>query len=235
MTRKQFDFLFFEIKMSEDDNILFDTMTNFNLRELWTHIIALPFELIVNIGAVDPCAWRTMLAIPSFAQWTLTKHSRRMRRLFLAQMSTATCAKHYFRGRLHNFDDLPAVTWTAPSDELVCIFPNEQQTKSEGSAWFRNGYLHRDGDKPALIYDGIQEWYQNGKNNRTTNGPTFVNKKVIRWDIRDSDTFVAYIQPHRIWYVTEINEDGDHETIECEKISEDYFNELFNYYSTSWK
>jgi hypothetical protein len=42
-------------------------------------------------------------------------------------------------------------------DKPALIYPNG------GKSWYQNALLHRDGDKPAVIYaDGSKYWYQNG-------------------------------------------------------------------------
>ena len=45
------------------------------------------------------------------------------------------------------------------NDKPAVIYPEEYQ------AWYFNGRRHREDDKPARIYgDGTQEWWTNGKN-----------------------------------------------------------------------
>jgi antitoxin component YwqK of YwqJK toxin-antitoxin module len=55
-------------------------------------------------------------------------------------------------GKLHRFGNLPAI----------------KNKRSDGRLeWYQNGKLHRDDDKPAVIFaDGTKLWYQNGKLHR---------------------------------------------------------------------
>jgi antitoxin component YwqK of YwqJK toxin-antitoxin module len=43
--------------------------------------------------------------------------------------------------------------------------------------WFQNGKLHRDGDKPAGIHEDstIKEWYQNGECHRDGDKPAVIH------------------------------------------------------------
>jgi len=50
-------------------------------------------------------------------------------------------------GKLHSYNDLPAVTTTNGS-----------------KWWYKNGELHRDNDLPAVVFPtGTKEWWLNGK------------------------------------------------------------------------
>jgi hypothetical protein len=47
---------------------------------------------------------------------------------------------------------------------------------SGGRDWYQNGKLHRDGDKPAIITSGgARWWYQNGKIHRDGDKPAFIS------------------------------------------------------------
>lgn len=62
-------------------------------------------------------------------------------------------------------------------------------TASEGTTWYKNGKLHRDGDEPARIFlDGSQMWFKEGVLHREGDKPAAVEfwgeKKtpvVLRW------------------------------------------------------
>ena len=42
--------------------------------------------------------------------------------------------------------------------------------------WYKNGELHRDNDKPAIIWsNGQKEWYKNGKRHRDGDKPAVIN------------------------------------------------------------
>ena len=69
-------------------------------------------------------------------------------------------------GRLHSIRDEPAVT-----GNITC--------------WFRDGLCHRDGDKPAVIYDnGTQMWCRDGLIWREGGKPTIV--------LKGSNAYVTY-------------------------------------------
>jgi hypothetical protein len=43
------------------------------------------------------------------------------------------------------------------------------------SCWFKYGELHRDGDKPAIIFaDGSRNWYKHGKRHRDGDEPAII-------------------------------------------------------------
>lgn len=233
--RKKFDFLFFEIKMSS---------------------AFLPLEIIVIIGLESLDAWRAMLAVPDFARWTQSSQGLRSRGSFLTCKKTSVNTKYYLRGRLHNFDDLPAVIWT---DAHTYYFDENDFVQggysfprtAGGSAWFRNGYLHRDNDLPAVIeIGGWSKWYQNGLLHRDDDRPAMISsdkknmlwfKKGIHfrkkgpyvvnendgidWEDFDDETGIKWINHYEISY----------ESMEDDKISREYFNEILNYYLNSWK
>ena len=112
----------------------------------------LPLEIIVHIGLTSPEAWRSMLAIPSFARWTMSNQARNARCSFLYCRKDMDIDRYYLGNLLHNFNDLPALVQT---DGI--------------QIWYQCDDLHRDNDKPAVIYaNGVKEWYQNGKIIATT-------------------------------------------------------------------
>lgn len=62
-------------------------------------------------------------------------------------------------GQLHSFDDRPAIVYES----------------SGAQYWYKNGKLHRDRDKPAVIdREGAQYWYKNGKFHREGDKPAIV-------------------------------------------------------------
>ena len=63
------------------------------------------------------------------------------------------------KGELHNINDLPAIIH-----------------KDGAMEWWKNGVYHRDGDKPALDFDGFKRWHQNGKLHRDGDEPAIIHK-----------------------------------------------------------
>jgi hypothetical protein len=76
--------------------------------------------------------------------------------------------------------------WWPVSPKLMASYRDGSHTDycSDGTlAWLKNGSLHRDDDKPAIIdADGTLEWHKNGLLHRTT-GPAIIrsNNKKEYW------------------------------------------------------
>lgn len=64
---------------------------------------------------------------------------------------------------LHSFGDLPAVVYNDGSKE-----------------WYKNGILHRDGDKPAVISNGMKVWYKNGQIHRDGDKPAVIRNDGVK-------------------------------------------------------
>lgn len=75
--------------------------------------------------------------------------------------------KCVYLGKLHSIDDKPA--WN---------FPNGNQY------WFRNGKMHREGDKPAVITSKTSMWLKDGIYHRNNDLPALV-----------------YTSGHKEWYI----------------------------------
>jgi hypothetical protein len=61
--------------------------------------------------------------------------------------------------QLHSFDDEPSYIVTSRGDK----------------AWHKDGKLHRDNDKPAIIYgDGSMSWYKDDMRHRDSGGPAYI-------------------------------------------------------------
>ena len=120
-------------------------------------MIELPLDTLVEIACRSPASWRAMLAMPSFARWTLTTAGRRRaaeRFVETTRIDGMECT--LLDGQLHSFWSQPAVV-----------------RADGGQEWYHNGRRHRD-DGPAIIgADGGQEWYHNGRSHRT-DGPALV-------------------------------------------------------------
>lgn len=75
--------------------------------------------------------------------------------------------------------------------------------------WYKEGVLHRDGDKPALINDNnSMKWYRNGMIHRDEDKPAVISifngiRKWFKYDKlhRDKDMpAVVYLSGYRAWY-----------------------------------
>ena len=73
-------------------------------------------------------------------------------------------------------------------DKPAIIFPDG------GKKWYKNGVLHRDGDKPAVInINGTKVWWKNGKIHRDGGKPAATNSDG-RKEWWENDT-------HRYWWM----------------------------------
>lgn len=69
----------------------------------------------------------------------------------------------YKNGLLHSFDDQPAISLDNGTNKF----------------WYRNGYRHRDGDKPAVVKgEKYMEWWVHGRLHRYDYKPSIVIGEV---------------------------------------------------------
>lgn len=91
------------------------------------------------------------------------------------------------KGRLHSFDDLPAIY-----DENIMI-------------WYKDGVKHRDGDNPALIEtcdDGIiVNYYWNGMLHRDCDRPSVITSKGDQiWYKYGKKQYAEFSDGTKMWY-----------------------------------
>ena len=60
--------------------------------------------------------------------------------------------------KLHSYGDAPAEVGV-----------------DEGKSWYKEGKLHRENDKPAVIYDEAKQWYYHGKLHRENDKPAIIS------------------------------------------------------------
>ena len=70
----------------------------------------------------------------------------------------------YRNGLLHSFNDEPA-----------------RVINDDHREWYKDGYLHREGDLPAIITRRFQQWWVNGRVHRENNLPAFINGDYEEW------------------------------------------------------
>ena len=69
-------------------------------------------------------------------------------------------------GKLHSYIDAPAA-----------VFLHER-TKTKKEEWHYEGRLHRENDKPAVIWDnGTKYWFYNGRLHRENDKPAVITSK----------------------------------------------------------
>jgi hypothetical protein len=113
----------------------------------------------------------------------------------------------YRNGALHSFNDNPAV--------------NNNQKK----AWYKDGELHREGDKPALIELDIEitSYYINGKLHRDGDNPAVESNCFSHWYKdgelhRDNDLPAVVDEFQYEWWVNgKRHRDGDKPAFDDEK------------------
>jgi hypothetical protein len=103
---------------------------------------------------------------PAFYLYALTENERSAVVSYWHEKSIHTIENtehvttYKVNGKLHNFDDTPAVSWDYGS-----MF------------WYRNGVLHRDGDLPAVIYANVStQWYRDGLLHRDGDLPAIITR-----------------------------------------------------------
>jgi len=109
----------------------------------------------------------------------------------------------YRNGLLHSFHDNPALV------------------HGKHKEWYVDGLLHREGDKPAVVIDGVAErWYKHGKSHRDGDKPAHIAENYQEWWVdgkrhRDGD-LPAIIDGNRMsWYsYGRINREGDLPSVE---------------------
>ena len=216
----------------------------------------LPLEILVAVGLESPDSWLALLALPPFARWTQSSHALAVRKSFLVRVENAACVEYYFRGRLHNFDDEPAIIWTDARCFAIMrgkvTYMLDDDARRGGKAWFNHGLLTRENDLPAIIMNGrSKQWYKNNLLHRGDDRPAIVldDDRGAFWYINDKRTrendapcMVSRAFEKIIW-----NSDNNfgilqidsteivYENGPSDKISREYFNELLDYYSTSRK
>lgn len=72
--------------------------------------------------------------------------------------------------------------WVSGNSEILHSYNDHPSMDYDNGTkrWYKNGKLHRDGDKPALIYTGGKIWYKNGKFHRDNNRPAIVYENGIK-------------------------------------------------------
>jgi len=79
-----------------------------------------------------------------------------------------------------NFDDIIIVE---DANTTQFIFGNyEIRLSADGTTtWFKNGLIHRDGDRPAIIHRFYKKWYRDGVIHRDGDRPAHIGKYDKCW------------------------------------------------------
>ncbi len=122
-------------------------------------------------------------------------------------------------GRLHSFNDKPA-----------------KVLASGETHWYKDGKLHRDGDKPAVVEadKGIFRWYKDNKLHRGGDKPAIINKKLGLFWYKDGECHRGGDKPAIIlltgkirYYTHDFPTKRDEISIEeCKKLLYYYINQV---------
>lgn len=68
------------------------------------------------------------------------------------------------------------INWTSQPEKLTAWDQQIKVVDKYGNqTWYKNGQIHRDGDKPAVIYiDGSKLWLKNGEVHRDGDQPAVI-------------------------------------------------------------
>lgn len=87
------------------------------------------------------------------------------------------CTRYRFCDLLHSINDLPAMIITVPQSSNAGCTP----TYSNRYYWYRHGLLHRDNDKPAVVWNnGPKEWFHNGSTRCNEDQPAVIFSDGMR-------------------------------------------------------
>jgi hypothetical protein len=106
--------------------------------------------------------------------------------------------RSYKNGLLHSFDDKP-----------------KKNIKTGALYWYKDGLIHRDGDRPAYISKEYHIWYKNGKFHREGDLPAVIKDSYLCWYKngvidREGDLPAVMDGKVQIWYKNgEIHRQGD--------------------------
>ena len=81
----------------------------------------------------------------------------------------------FVNGLLHSINDEPASNWG--------VRLGTDREDSHERRWYRNGLLHRDGDRPAMIYSDELTWLTNGQY-RNDHRPSTATPSGFTWRLR---------------------------------------------------
>ena len=111
----------------------------------------LPLDVKFKIASFDMDTWiRLSYMDDEFKTFSYGIGRKLFIDLFTIIHENKNCKKWTIFGKLHRFDDQPAIIF-AKGDQI----------------WYQNDLIHRDNNQPAIIYaNGEQQWYQNGKRHR---------------------------------------------------------------------
>lgn len=148
-----------------------------------TSLDDLPLEILHLIAKEDEETYRGVLSVPRFAR-SLGVSSRLDFMIFFGYSVTINIASiiWYKNCTLHTiWDNAPIIF---DSNGIVSY------------VYYKNGHVHRDNDKPALILLNTLEpaeiklWYKNGKRHRDNNKPAYIKYKERNYRVKELTWYV---------------------------------------------
>ena len=130
----------------------------------------------------------------------------------------------YYSGRIHRDNDKPAIVSNSLTDkianqigytffdmDLIDIVYNSGYPDFMVNIWCKDGKIHRDNDKPAVVFrNGMMEWWENGKRHRQNGMYSIImNINYLKTDVEEVSTSLLYDfdcklfqnnQSVQIWY-----------------------------------
>ncbi len=144
-----------------------------------TTIYNLYDDLVVRI-VCSACTWSaldldTLRTLSLTCKWlrdTMANSKKYIIEHYMAIVDVGDETTRLLYGELHSINDEPA--------RVIHITPNNSDKRRYEAlnTWYRHGKVHRDGDKPALIWeDGACVWSYNDRYHRDNDKPAMVQPK----------------------------------------------------------
>jgi hypothetical protein len=116
--------------------------------------------------------------------------------------------ENFFEHCYNKYGELHS-TFDNPSEVIFFKYKNSSEFILHKQIWHKNGEIHRDGDKPAVIIykHGIhleKQWFKNGKIHRENNNPAHIlyNRKGLIigcWNYLDGNLVLSLNELLKKW------------------------------------
>jgi hypothetical protein len=128
----------------------------------------LHLHIYMYIASLSIESWRSMLAIPEFARFTLTAAGFSFAELCHCRSDETKNETWKLGCWVHRGNDLPART----EIDMMNIYDNDlKDADCITRYWYHRNRKHRGGDKPAFENTHLYEWFQHGQRHRDGDQP----------------------------------------------------------------
>jgi hypothetical protein len=130
-------------------------------------LTSLPIEIVLIIAQSSSNVWYTLVQVdPRLSVYGINMRNQ-LQDKFMVTVHTPTCTMYVLpNGTLHRNGGLPAIV-AQKNDVPFDLCCNLTISGAGVDKWYQYGKLHRDNDKPAIMYsNGSCEWWVNGKRHR---------------------------------------------------------------------